>query len=293
MKKQYKISFCLLLYIVSLCILCMGCTKKKNYAQSAPDIADSFPLEAELAEENPQTAQSDGPYAILHTTAGEITILLYPEQAPKAVENFITLAREGYYDGTLFHYAKKGDLTQTGLPGNGEEEERNIWGAPFENEFSDDLHHYPGAVGMANVYGNMSQFYLLVKTMAPEDERIVPANLYMNELVNQRLAELRAQTQQESKSAEKLQRFEDDLNEEIQAIAAAGIPKEYELKYQPVNEKYNRLGGGWSLDYRNTVFGQIVKGFNVAEAITEVKVEAASRKPRKDVVIESVEILDY
>lgn len=292
MKKQ-SIALLSLPLFVSLCILGTGCSKKQqDYARAVPDIADSFPIKAEPAAENPQTAQSDGPYAILHTTAGDITILLYPEQAPKAVENFITLAREGYYDGTLFHYAKKGDLTQTGLPGNSEEEERSIWGEPFENEFSDDLHNYPGAVGMANTYGNLSQFYLLVKTGKAEDERIIPANLYMNELVNLRNAELKALTQAESMSDEEVRQFEEDLNEEIQAIGTDGIPAEYEKKYEHVIATYNRLGGGWSLDYKNTVFGQIVAGLNVAEAITDVKVEAASRRPRKDVVIESIEILE-
>lgn len=281
-----------ILLMVSLCLLFTGCRKEPDYAQAAPDIADSFPIQAEPVKENPQTAQSDGPYAVLHTTAGDMTILLYPEQAPKAVDNFITHAREGYYEGTLFHYAKKGDLTQTGLPGISEEEEQSIWGEPFENEFSDGLHHYPGAVGMANTFGNQSQFYLLVKTTTPDDERIVPANLYMNELVNQRTAELKALTEQESRSVEELQQFEDDLNEEIQAIATDGIPKEYKKKYEPVIEKYNRLGGGWSLDYKNTVFGQIVEGFNVAQAITEVKVEASTRKPKKDVVIYSIEIME-
>lgn len=291
MKKQRKTFFCLLYFIIYPYILCTGC-KNNDYAQAAPDLADSFPIEAVPANENPQSAQSDGPYAVLHTTAGDITILLYPEQAPKAVENFITLSREGYYDGTIIHYVKKGDLAQTGLPGNGEEEERSIWEEPFENEFSEDLHNYPGAVGMANACGNLSQFYLLVKDTTPEDERIVPANLYMNELLNQRRAELQELTLQGSRSEADIQQFEDNLNKEIQAIATEGIPEAYEKKYQPAIETYNRLGGGWSLDYKNTVFGQIVEGSNVAEAITEVKVEAATRKPKKDVVIKSVEILE-
>ncbi|MGL6199571.1 MAG: peptidylprolyl isomerase [Lacrimispora sphenoides] len=46
------------------------------------------------------------------------------------------------------------------------------------------------------------------------------------------------------------------------------------------------------MDYGHTVFGQIVEGLNVAEAITQVKVSAEERKPKKDVVIESVEIVD-
>ncbi len=269
-----------------------GCGKKQAYAEASADIADSFPLEALASADNPQLADSDGPYAILHTTAGDIKILLYPEQAPKAVENFITLAKEGYYDGTLFHYAKRGELTQTGLPGDPAAEERSIWDEPFENEFDDGLHNFPGAVGMANNNGNQSQFYLMVQNTVPEDKRLIPANLYMNELVSLRSRDLNERGQKETISEAELVKFEADLNAEIQAIAEDGVPAGYLDKYEPVIERYNEFGGGWSLDYKNTVFGQIVEGLNVAEAITQVKVDAATRQPKKDVVIESIEILE-
>lgn len=285
-KKQMMVLSCALLLLLT------GCAKKQEYAAVSPDIADSFPLQAELVAENPQIAQSDGPYAVLHTTAGDIKILLYPKQAPKAVENFITLAKEGYYDGTKFHYVKRNELTQTGLPKNLEDGERSSWGDAFESEFDDGLHNFPGAVGMANIDGNLSQFYLLVLNDLPTDERIVPATLYMNELVNIRNAQLNERNLTESLSEDDIQQFEDDLNAEIQAIAEEGIPKEYEEKYKPVIETYNRIGGGWGLDYKNTVFGQIVEGLNIAEAITQVKVNAEDRSPKKDVVIESIEILE-
>lgn len=295
MKKHVCILFVLLM--LGLC----GCGKKQEYAESSPDIADSFPLQAEPAE-NPQIAKSDGPYAILHTTAGDIKILLYPEQAPKAVENFIGLAKEGYYDGTLFFYAKKDELTQTGNPGpnvkpqEGQEvaEEKSIWGEAFANEYSDDLHHFPGAVGMAGKGANLSQFYLQVSKAKAQDEQVIPANMYMNELINMRMAELNEEAIAEAKthSDEELAAFEEDLNAEIQRIATDGVPEEFLRKYEPVLETYRRTGGSWSLDYQYTIFGQIVEGLNVAEAITQVKVEAASRKPKKDVVIESIEIVE-
>ncbi|MGL5437031.1 MAG: peptidylprolyl isomerase [Lachnospiraceae bacterium] len=273
-------------------LLLGGCTGKEDYAEVSADIADSFPIAAETAGENPQLVHSDGPYAILHTTAGDITILLYPEQAPKSVENFITLAREGYYDGTVFHYVKKNELNQTGLPGDPEETERSMWEDSFESEFDNGLYNFRGAVGMANIDGNLSQFYLLVMDKKQEDERIIPANLYMNELILMRGQELNERGQQESLSEEDLVAFEDELNNEIQAIATDGVPEEYAQKYEPVARRYDEVGGAWSLDYNNTIFGQIVEGLNVADAISQVKVSAENRRPKKDVVIESIEIVE-
>jgi cyclophilin family peptidyl-prolyl cis-trans isomerase len=102
--------------------------------------------------------------AILHTENGDITIELYAEDAPLAVNNFVFLANEGWYDGVTFHrvlpgfVAQAGDPTGTGLGGPG---------YAFENEISDDLSfNRAGVVGMANAGpdSNGSQFYI---TFAP------------------------------------------------------------------------------------------------------------------------------
>ena len=98
--------------------------------------------------------------AILHTENGDITIELYAEDAPLAVNNFVFLANEGWYDGVTFHrvlpgfVAQAGDPTGTGLGGPG---------YAFENEISDDLSFdRAGVVGMANAGPdtNGSQFYI-------------------------------------------------------------------------------------------------------------------------------------
>lgn len=285
--------------------------KEPDYAEVPADIADSFPLEAESVGENPQLAASDGPRAVIHTTAGDITVLLYPDQAPKAVENFIGLAKSGYYDGSSFFYAKRDELAQTGRPAalddyldteaaaKGEEppeeaQEKSFRGEPFEDEFDDGLHHFPGAVAMAGdgTDRNFSQFYLLVKEEKPEDDRVVYANLYMNELIRLRNGELNERGKAETLSEDDVRKFEEDLNAEIQAIADDGVPEEYRGRYAPALARYKEVGGAWSLDYKHTVFGQITEGLNVARAITQVRVDAATRKPKKDVVIENIEILE-
>ena len=88
--------------------------------------------------------------ATMKTTMGEIQILLFPDAAPKAVENFTTHAKNGYYDGLIFHRVipdfmiQGGDPTGTGMGGE------SIWGKHFEDEFSPDYHNLRGALSMAN-----------------------------------------------------------------------------------------------------------------------------------------------
>ena len=101
--------------------------------------------------------------AIMHTSMGDISIRLFPEQAPKAVENFTTHAKNGYYNGIVFHRVindfmiQGGDPTATGCGGE------SIWGKNFEDEFTPALHNLRGALSMANAGPgtNGSQFFIV------------------------------------------------------------------------------------------------------------------------------------
>ncbi|KAI8854878.1 hypothetical protein BC829DRAFT_378736 [Chytridium lagenaria] len=104
-----------------------------------------------------------GSQAILHTTHGDIHIRLFPEHAPKAVENFVGLAKKGYYDNIIFHRVIQGFMIQTGDPfGDGTGGE-SLWGYDFEDEFSRSVKHdRPYTVSMANCGPNTngSQFFI-------------------------------------------------------------------------------------------------------------------------------------
>lgn len=107
--------------------------------------------------------------AIFKTNMGDIKVKLFPKEAPKTVENFITHAKEGYYNGLIFHRVIKdfmiqgGDPTGTGMGG------KSIWGSSFEDEFDPALHNLRGALSMANAGPNTngSQFFIVQASSVP------------------------------------------------------------------------------------------------------------------------------
>ncbi|MDR1764605.1 MAG: peptidylprolyl isomerase [Lachnospiraceae bacterium] len=285
--------------------------QSRQYVTTATDIADRFPLKAEDVGANPQLVGSDGPYAILHTTAGDITMILYPDQAPKAVENFIELAKRGYYDGSAFYFVKKDQYAELGKPvaGNpattttppadgeeakyGDEISSFEGGLPFPDEFHDGLHNFNGAVGMVNDAYNMnySRFYYVVSDAKTENGDDVAMSIYYNELTRNLIDTYQAEHPVRP-TDEELAEFQDELNAKLQGIATDGVPQETYDRYASAIERYKEVGGIWSLDHRYTVFGQIVRGLNVAKAATEVLVDPNTRTPKKELAILSVEIVD-
>ncbi|GAK48000.1 peptidyl-prolyl cis-trans isomerase [Secundilactobacillus oryzae JCM 18671] len=184
--------------------------------------------------------EAKGPKVKLATTAGDIVLQLFPEQAPKTVESFTTLAKSGYYDGTIFHRVisdfmlQGGDPTGTGMGGE------SIWKEPFEDEFSKELYNIRGALSMANAGPNTngSQFFI-VQSKAMTDTM-------------------------------------------LEQMTDAGFPEEIVAKYKE--------GGTPWLDFRHTVFGQVVEGMDVVDKIAMSKTDEMD-KPLKEVVIETATVL--
>lgn len=136
--------------------------KDLAYAINNPDA--SFPqLSSDIAENEAAVK--------IKTTEGDITIKLFPEQAPLTVENFLTHAKNGYYNGTIFHRVIKDFMIQGGDPlGNGTGGE-SIWagkgttidaGYGFKDEISAFLYNIRGSLSMANAGAgtNGSQFFI-------------------------------------------------------------------------------------------------------------------------------------
>ena len=180
--------------------------------------------------------------AVIKTNHGDIKVMLFPEAAPKAVENFIIHAKNGYYDGIIFHRVIKDFMIQGGDPmGRGFGGE-SIWGHPFEDEFSLEALNFKGALSMANSGPdtNGSQFF------------IVQAGSVDPGLVSQ--------------------------------MKDAGYPDE-------AIQKYKEVGGTPWLDFRHTVFGQVVEGIDVVDEIAAVPV-GPNDKLVEDVTILGIDVLE-
>jgi cyclophilin family peptidyl-prolyl cis-trans isomerase len=99
----------------------------------------------------------------LETTHGTVLLRLFPAEAPKAVENFLTLTERGYYDGIVFHRVIKNFMVQCGDPTGTGRGGESAFGHEFENEISPKLSHIVGALSMANAGPdtNGSQFFIV------------------------------------------------------------------------------------------------------------------------------------
>ena len=159
----------LLLFSVLSFLLLSGCAKSGE-----DQIADTYQGSPEQFANNQvdmskfdQTAMPKAGDKIItmETTKGTIKIKLFPELAPKTVENFTGLAEKGYYDGLIFHRVipdfmiQGGDPTGTGTGGE------SVWGGKFANEISPYLKNLRGALSMANAGPNTngSQFFIVQK----------------------------------------------------------------------------------------------------------------------------------
>lgn len=103
---------------------------------------------------------------IIKTNHGDIKVRLFPEAAPKAVENFKTHAKNGYYDGVTFHRVMKDFMIQGGDPDGTGRGGKSIWESPFEDEFDPEYHNLRGSLSMANSGPNTngSQFFIVQKS---------------------------------------------------------------------------------------------------------------------------------
>lgn len=167
---------------------------------------------------------------------GTVKIRMFPEAAPKAVENFVTHAKEGYYDGVTFHRVindfmiQGGDPTGTGAGGE------SIWEKPFEDECNEVLMPIRGSLCMANAGEdtNGSQFFIVQTS----DTNVTGYQ----------------------------------LTQEQKAL-------------------FEQYGGTPWLVGHHTVFGQVIEGMDVVDAIAAV--ETSSDKPVEDVVITKMTVETY
>lgn len=182
--------------------------------------------------------------ATIHTNRGDITLVLFPEAAPKAVENFVTHAKNGYYDGIIFHRVIPNFMIQGGDPTGTGRGGESIFGRSFEDEFHPEYRNFRGALSMANAGPgtNGSQFFIVT---APE--------------------------------------VTVDFLSQMRDLGA-------EKGYAPeVVDEYEKTGGAFWLDFKHSVFGQVVEGMDIVDEISNAERNPMD-KPLEDVTIKSIEI---
>ncbi|ULA63977.1 MAG: putative peptidyl-prolyl cis-trans isomerase [Nitrospira sp.] len=132
------------------------------FGPGASDAAEKAPA--------PKVEPSNGPRAIIKTKFGEIELKLRPDLAPKHVENFVKLAKEGFYNGTVFHRVIPGFMIQGGDPNTKDSLKKDAYGQggpgyTIKAEFS-DTPHKRGIVSMARANDPDtagSQFFIVVE----------------------------------------------------------------------------------------------------------------------------------
>lgn len=109
--------------------------------------------------------------ATIKTNMGDIKVLLFPEAAPKTVENFVTHSKKGYYDGVIFHRIIQDFMIQGGDPTGTGRGGESIWGDSFEDECDINYRNLRGALSMANAGPNTngSQFFIVTNSETTPD----------------------------------------------------------------------------------------------------------------------------
>lgn len=125
----------------------------------------ALPLAAEETPEPaaPETPTTENPVVILHTNFGPITVELFEQDAPKSVANFLHYAREGHYNGTLFHRVIDNFMVQGG--GFDADFNQKPVAEPIENEADNGLENSRGTLALARTndpHSATSQFFINV-----------------------------------------------------------------------------------------------------------------------------------
>jgi peptidylprolyl isomerase domain and WD repeat-containing protein 1 len=137
-------------------------TNDEDVSKSTRDVQNEKPTVLGQKKAAQAKKIESGTAAVIHTSYGDIHVRLFPDAAPKAVENFVTHSKRGYYNNTIFHRVIRKFMIQGGDPlGDGTGGE-SIWGREFEDEFSTLKHDKPYTLSMANAGPNTngSQFFI-------------------------------------------------------------------------------------------------------------------------------------
>ena len=218
---------------------------------------------------------------------GTIKAKLFPEIAPNAVENFILLAEQGYYDGLKIGSVNDSMMQGGSLfdDGTGEKALINDDGY-FSNEISENARNFYGALCYDNDDGKNTARFYIVSNSTPQD---------ITQYDSEKLA-----SQAETYGTEKeLYDSSDDEYAHYSWLETwyTNLSQMMANASDEVKEKYNTVGGYPFWDGGYTVFGQVYEGFDVIEAIAAAERtldnNGGTTRPAEDIIISSVVITEY
>lgn len=293
-----------LLPALALCLFCtLGACSKA--ASSAADAANATDSTLNDMTNDTLPADTNSVTVKVNTTAGAFTVLLYGD-TPKHRDNFIKLVKDGYYNGTLFHRVISEFMVQAGDPDSktaapGQRLGAGGPGYTIEAEIDFPRHFHKRYALAAARQGDQvnperrssgSQFYVVT------GRKVEPAQLSQlrEQLKNQQLqatfnglaaahiAEIRRM--QAAGDSQGLQTLQQQLIKQTEDSVAA-----HPLTLTPEMEQaYTTVGGAPHLDGQYTVFGEVIAGTDVIDAIEKAETDGADR-PKEDIKIISMEIV--
>ena len=241
----------------------------------------------------------------IQTSLGDITVRLYDE-TPRHRDNFVKLAQEGYFDGTLFHRVIKDFMIQGGDPeSKGAPAGKHLGaGGPdytIEAEIKPDLFHKRGALCAArlgdevnpNKESSGSQFYIVwgdvyktaqLKQMEKQMKQNQEITTF-NDLVTYHKDKIMEMRRNRDRAG--LQELQDSLQKEAKEIC-----KQHPVGFtEEQMNAYTTVGGTPFLDREYTVFGEVESGMDIVEQIINVDTDPADR-PKEDIVINKVTVVE-
>ena len=239
------------------------------------------------------------------TTLGNITVRLYDE-TPLHRDNFLKLAKEGYYNGTLFHRVIKDFMIQGGDPDSKGAPAGKVLGMggpdyTIEAEIKPGLIHKRGALAAARQGDEVnperrssgSQFYIVWGQQYKEGQmgqlakqmKMQALNTVFNRLATERKAQIMELRRNRDRAG--LQ----ELQDELEALAHAEVESQQLGLSELQRQTYTTLGGTPHLDGQYTVFGEVVEGLDVVERIQHAATGRNDR-PVEDVAMEYLTIIN-
>ena len=243
-------------------------------------------------------------YVRFETTKGNFTLKLYRE-TPLHRHNMVRLARKGFYDGQLFFGIQRNYKIQSGDVNSknakpGQEIGIDVKDDTIASEVNPwKFYHKRGAVGQASTkqfnYSTSQQFYIITgskvktNTLPTQESKI---NKRYRQVVKDSLTQLHAKELREWKKYgenKKISKLNDQLNKQTDGIMKTR--RTFSYSKQQIKE-YGEVGGAPNLDGMYTVFGEVIEGMDVVEAISQLPAIRKNGRPDPDVKIIRAYVLE-